>query len=362
MPVTNRARECEDVWSAGGLLRGAHLCVPGIVAVPKSGSAGQPRGARRLLAIIFLWTGNPDRSNFKPMKTKYFLGFALFITMTVLVSGCKKANTNLDSENANLKARVQKLEQQLKESKTHMAAPAPQASQSTTNLDLSNQLDEAQKKAEAAVNDLASITSQFETQKTKIDDLTRELANALQAKEKAEKALLLYQDKAATAVKEFKTLRSTLVVTNIPGGTNTLSSTNALRGTNALFEGYHQKYLAMQKTVTNAVGVLPESRVRREILGVLAMFTRLNETWETAALQMQERTREAQADYDKFVSIDGIGANDYVIKMGKDKILAPAAEENADTASRRDTIMVSLARDIDPAIKKLQDLVGGQKI
>jgi len=277
------------------------------------------------------------------MKTKRLLNFALFITMTVLLSGCGKTDTNLASENADLKARLQKLEQQLKASKTQTGPQASPGSQSAANLDLQSQLDEAQKKAEAAANELTSVTSQVEALRVKIDQLTRDLAASQEAKEKAEKDLLLYQEKAATAIKELKTLNS------------------ALSGNIAMLEGYHQKYLATQKAVTNLAGALPESKVRREILGVLATFTRVNEISETAAGLMRARTKEARADYDKFVDAGGLGPNDYLIKMGKEKILAPAEEENAAMTSVRDQKMVSFEKDLDLGIKNLQALVNGQR-
>jgi hypothetical protein len=291
------------------------------------------------------------------MRTKNLLNFALFITIAVLLSGCGKKDAKLESENADLKARIQKLEQQLKASSTRPESPA----QPAASPDLQSQLAEALKRAEAAESDLASLRSLGEAQKVKIDGLMRDLVIAQQARDKAEKSLLLYQDKTAVAIKEFKTLRSAMGVTNTLGGTNVLSVTNLLRGTNAMIEGYHQKYLAMQKAVTNAIGVLPESRVRREILIVLATFARVNDTWETAGQQMQEQTKAAQADYDKFIFAEGLGPNDYLIKMGKEKILAPVEKENAEMASQRDQQMVSSEKDIDLAIKNLQALVNAPK-
>jgi chromosome segregation ATPase len=277
------------------------------------------------------------------MKTKRLLNFVLFITITVLLSGCGKTDTKLASENADLKARLQKLEQQLQASKSQVAPQASQGSTQASIQDLKSQLDEAQKKAEAAANELQSVSSQVEALKAKIDSLTRELSEAQQAREKAEKALQLYQDKAASAIKEFKALRSTL-------GGETLK-----------LDGYHQNYLATQTAVTKLVNGLPESKVRREISGVLATFAHMNETWETAALQMQERLKTAQADYDKFVAAGGIGPNDYLVKMGKERILAPVEKENAATATARDKQMVSFESDIDLGIKNLQVLVSGQK-
>ena len=272
------------------------------------------------------------------MKTKNLLGFVLFITITALLSGCGKTNPNLESENAALKARLQKLESQLQASNNQTTPPA---SQPATSPDLTSQLDEAQKKAATAADDLKSLSSQIEAQKAKIDQLTSELAAAQQAREKAEKALQLYRDKAASAIKEFKTLRSTL------------------DGKTANLDGYHQNYLATQAAVTKLVAALPESKVRRQILGVLATFTQMNDAWETAAIQMQERTKAAQADYDKFVDFGGVGPNDYVIKMGKDKILAPAEQANSATASSRDQQMASFETNIDLGIKNLQALVNG---
>jgi len=274
------------------------------------------------------------------MKTKYLLGFVLFITTTVLLSGCGKADTKLESENTALKARLQKLESQLQASSSQAA---PQGSQPASTPDLTSQLDEAQKKAEAAADELKSLSSQVEAQKAKIDSLTGELAKAQQAREKAEKALQLYQDKAASAIKEFQALRSTL------------------SGQPVKLDGYHQRYLGTQTAVTKLVAPLPESKVRREILDVLATFARINETWETADRQMEERATAAQADYDKFVNFGGVGPNDYVIKMGKEKILAPVEQANAATASGRDQQILSLGKDLDLGIKNLQDLVNGQK-
>jgi len=276
------------------------------------------------------------------MKTRNL--FALLIAITVLLSGCGKTNTKLESENADLKARLQKLESQLQASKSQTASEASQGSQPASIQDLKSQLDEAQKKAEAAENELQSVSSQVETQKEKIDQLMRELSDSQQAREKAEKALELYRDKAASAIKEFNALRSTLDDKTVK------------------LDSYHQNYLATQTAVTKLVDALPESKVRRAILGVLATLTRVDDTWETAALQMQERTKEAQAGYDKFVAADGLGPNDYLINMGKRRILAPAEKENAATASRRDQQMVSFEKDIDLGIKNLQALVTGQKI
>jgi DNA repair exonuclease SbcCD ATPase subunit len=276
------------------------------------------------------------------MKTK-FLGFALLITITVLLSGCGKTNPGLASENASLKAHVQKLEQQLQASSGKTAPQGSQEAPPAANLDLKNQLDEAQKKAAAAAEDLKTLTSQVEAQKTKIDELTRELSNAQQAREKAEKALKLYQDKTASAIKEFRALRSTLA------------------DTTAKLDAYHQNYLATQTAVNKLVAGLPESKIRRGILGVLATFTQMNDTWETADRQIQERTKTAQTDYDKFVDFGGVGPNDYVIKIGKEKILAPAERANAETASMRDEQMASFEKDLDLGIKNLQELVAGQK-
>jgi hypothetical protein len=62
------------------------------------------------------------------------------------------------------------------------------------------------------------------------------------------------------------------------------------------------------------------------------------------------------------VDFGGMGANAYVIKMGKEKILAPAAEDNAAMASVRDERIVALEKDLDLGLKNLQDLLGGQRI
>jgi len=278
-------------------------------------------------------------SNVKNMKTKSFLVVASFITVTVLVSGCGKTDTNLASENADLKARVQQLEQQLKESGAQVAS---QGAQQASTQDFKSQLDEAQKKAESAANELNSVRSQLEAQKQKIDELTRELSNAQQAREQAEKALQLYRDKTASALKQFQALRGTL-------GDQTLK-----------LDGYQQNYVATQTAVTKLVDALPESKVRRAIVGVLAAFTRINDTCETAARQMQARTKEARANYDKFVDFGGLGPNDYVIQMGKDRILAPAEKDNAATASQRDQQVISLEKDLDLGLKNLQALVNGR--
>jgi len=278
------------------------------------------------------------RRNVKIMETKNI--FALFIAITVLLSGCGKANTKLESENADLKARLQKLEQQLQASNSQIAslqsqpAPAP---------DLTGQLEDAQKKAEAAANELQSVSSQVETQKQQIDQLTRELSNAQQAREKAEKALESYRDKAASTIKEFNALRSSL-------GDQT-----------AKLDGYHQNFLATQTAVTKLLDALPESKVRRQMVTVLGMFTYIDNIWVTADWQMQARTQEARTQYDKYVDFGGLGPNDFVIQTGKDKILAPAEQKNAATASSRDQAIASTEKDLDVGLKNLQDLVNGQR-
>jgi len=274
------------------------------------------------------------------MKTKYFLVFALFITVSVLLSGCKKTDTNLASENADLKARVNQLEQQLKESNNQAAAPGAQASQPASSQNLKDTLDEAQKRVEAAANELKSLGSQIETQKQKIDELTRELSKAQEAGEKAEQALHPYQQ-AAAALMQLQALRCTLP-------DNTLE-----------FDGYQQNYVATQSAVRKLVDALPESGVRQAILGVLATFTRINHVCETAAAQMEARTKTARAYYDKFVDFGGMGPNDYVIAMGHDRILGPAEKDNAATASERDEQVASLRKELDLGLKNLQALMSG---
>jgi len=274
------------------------------------------------------------------MNTKNLLSFALFIITAILFSGCTKTDTKLAAENADLKTRLQKLEQQLKESNSRVASQVTPGADQASLQDLKGQLDEAQKKAEAAETELQSLKSQVDAQKAKIDQLTRDLANAQQARDKAEKALQQYLDKTAAALKEFKTLRGTL-------GDQT-----------AKLDNYHQNYMATQKTVTNLVSALPDSNVRREILDVLGSFAKVDGAWATAELQMDARTKEAKADYDKFVYAGGLGPHPHLISIGQKRLLEPAEKANAVTALKRDQEMVSFEGDIDQGIKKLQTLVG----
>ena len=133
--------------------------------------ARQPEGLPMSPRLSFsFWTKDPRRRNVEIMKAKNL--FALFITTTVLLSGCGKTDTKLQSENADLKARLQKLEQQLKAANSGTASAA---SQPASIQDLQSQLDEAQKKAGAAANELQSVSSQVETQKEIIVNLTRQL-------------------------------------------------------------------------------------------------------------------------------------------------------------------------------------------
>jgi hypothetical protein len=277
------------------------------------------------------------------MKAKKLLSFTLFIVITVLLSGCGKTDTKLASENADLKARLQKLEQQLQASKSQAASLASPAASQASIQELKNRLDEAQKSADAAANDLKAVSSQLEAQKAKIDQLTHDLAAAQQAKEKAEKTLQLYLEKTAAALKEFKALRSTM------------------DGQTAAIDAYHQNYLATQKTVTNLASTLPDSKIRREILGVLAQFNRVNQVWVAADQLMQERLTTAQADYDKFVYAGGLGPHDHLKKIGQARILGPVQTENAAMVSVRDEEIASSIKDIDVGIKNLQALVAGQR-
>jgi hypothetical protein len=272
------------------------------------------------------------------MRTKHTLSVALAITLAVLLSGCGKGNPKLESENAALKARVQKLEQQLKATGGQMASPGAQPG---AVEDLKRQLAEVQKQAEENANQLTLVNSLVETQKVNIDDLMQELSRCQQATEKANQALKLYQDKASSALKEFQALRGTL-------GSPTAKA-----------DEYHLNYLAMQKSVTGLVSGLPESKVRRAITGVLSTYTRVNDVWEAAGELMEARTREAQEEYDKFVDFGGLGPNDLVVKMGKDKILVPAEQANAAMVTVRDEKMDSFVKDIDQGIKNLQALMSG---
>jgi small-conductance mechanosensitive channel len=263
----------------------------------------------------------------------------LFITITVLLSGCAKKDSSLAAENSSLKAQVKKLEQQLKASNSSTAS---QATPAAPGDDLKAQLDEAQKKADAAAAELQSVSHQLDAQKQKNDELAQQLIAAQQARLKAEQALKLYQDNTSAALKQFMALRGTL------------------GGQTANLDAYHQNYLATQTAVTKLVAPLPESKIRRGILAVLATFTHANDTWDTAALETEERSKVAQADYDKFINAGGLGPNDYLRNMGKDRILAPVERQNAVTAGKRDQEMVASVKDIDLAIKNLQALVKGQ--
>jgi hypothetical protein len=56
----------------------------------------------------------------------------------------------------------------------------------------------------------------------------------------------------------------------------------------------------------------------------------------------------------------GLGPNGSLIQLGKDKILAPAEQDNAATAFKRDQQVVALEKDLDLGLKNLQALVNGQ--
>ena len=275
------------------------------------------------------------------MKTKYFFVFVLFMTVTVLMSGCGKTDTKLASENADLKARVEQLEQQLKASGAPVPPQGAPDSQQAAIQDLRNQLDEAQKKADAAANDLKAVSIQLQAQQQKVADLTQELSIAQQARQKAEQALQLYRDNSASALKQFIALRSTLDDQTFD------------------LDRYPPKYAAMQATVAKLVAVLPESQVRRAIMDVWSAFKQINDTCVIAHRQMAARTQTAQANYDKFVDFGGMGPNNYVIEMGKEKILAPADKANAETASTRDQRVLSQKKDLDAGLKNLQALLSG---
>jgi chromosome segregation ATPase len=271
------------------------------------------------------------------MKTKNSLYFALFITITVLSSGCQKTDTDLANENASLKTRIQQLEQQLHASSGQVASAQSQAAAAG---DLQSQLAESQKKADSATDELKSLNSQVETLKQKVDELTRELVGAQRARGDAEKALQLYQDKAGAAVKQFRALRSTL------------------NGKTANLNGYHQNYLNTRAAVNSELAVLPESKARRQIVGVLAMFTQVDDIWQTADRQIQARNQEAKTSYDNFVNLGGLGPNDRLIQLGQERILKPAAQKNAATAASRDQQIAASEKNLDAGIQNLQALVG----
>jgi hypothetical protein len=176
--------------------------------------------------------------------------------------------------------------------------------------------------------------------KQKVDELTRQLVGTQRARGDAEKALQLYQDKAGATIKQFQALRGTLT------------------GKTANLSGYHQNYLNTQSAVNSELAVLPESRVRRQIAGVLAMFTHLDDIWQTADRQMQARTQEAKTSYDSFVNLGGLGPNDRLVQLGQERILAPAAQKNAATAADRDQQIVAAEKNLDAGMQNLQALVG----
>jgi len=276
------------------------------------------------------------------MKSKFAFVFALVITLTALtaiLAGCGNSSANLAAENANLKARVQKLEQQLKAANQK---PAPAATDNSAVEGLKGQLDEAQKSASTTDALLKSLTDEINVQKAKIDDLTRQLAAAQQARDKAVSALQLYQDTATSALKQFQALRSTL-------GDKTLN-----------VAGYRKSFPAAQTAVTQMANALPESKVRRQIMAVLASFTHLNDTCNVTDQQVQARTAQAKAEYDKLIDFGGLGPNPYVIKMGKDRILAPAEQANSAALIQRNQQVVAQEKDLDQGLKNLQFLVTGQ--
>lgn len=272
------------------------------------------------------------------MKTKNPLYLALVVTITVLSSGCQKTDTDLANENATLKTRVQQLEQQLQTANGQISTTQSQAASAQ---DLTSQLSEAQKRADSASDELKSLSSQVEALKLKVNDLTSELTGTRQARDSAEKALQLYQDKAGAALKQFQALRSTL------------------NGKAANFNGYHPNYLKTQSAVNSTLAVLPESKVRRQIASVLAQFTQVDTVWQTADRQMQARTLEAKANYDKFVSLGGLGPVDRLVELGQERILAPAAQQNAVTAANRDQQIVASEKLLDQSIGSLQNLLTG---
>jgi chromosome segregation ATPase len=273
------------------------------------------------------------------MKTKNLFYFALCAVLTVLSSGCQKTDSSLASENADLKARVQQLEQQLHASQGQAASAQSQAASAG---DMQSQLAEAQRKADSSTGQLKSLSSQVDTLKQQIEVLTRQLTEAQQAKENAQKALQLYQDKAGAALKQFQALRGTL------------------NGSTANLNGYHQGYLATQSAVNNSLAALPESRIRRQIVAVLTQFAQVDNIWQTAERQMQARTQEAQTAYNQFVDLGGLGPVDRLVELGQEKILAPVKQENAATAANRDRQMAASEKNLDLAIQNLQAMMNGR--
>lgn len=253
----------------------------------------------------------------------------------MLLSGCGKAK--LEADNAALKTQLEKLQQQLQDSSKQIGAQ-----QATINYSQS-QLDEAKKRADKSDVELKSVNSQIETQKEKIQSLTKNVSDCQKDKEKDEKDLERYRDKTKSAVGGLKALRSTFEEQTIQ------------------FDSYSHNYLETKMETMKLVDALPESEVKRKILGTLQFFSDIKNTWENANNEMTKRIEKAQEnDESEYRRIYAINVA-RVASLHRQLVVLGAQKENLVTKLNRDLKISSSKQEIDQQLKKLQDLMNGQK-
>lgn len=258
---------------------------------------------------------------------KQFVWSLLIIPL--LLTGC--GNAKLETENAELKTRLENLERQLQDSNKQIG------SQQTQINYLQGELDGAKKTADKSETDLKSASVQIEKQKESVNKLTRDLSDCQKDKEKNEKQLEIYHGKAASAVGELKALRSSLDEQTIK------------------LDSYNQNYLNTKMQVTRLVEGLPESGVKRNIVATLLVFKGIENTWEDANKEIEERTKHAQHDYDTY----GQPSNVRALKE-RVNILREALNANFVSASNRDQKIASYKGDIDKILNNLESLINGE--
>ncbi len=272
------------------------------------------------------------------MKIKSFFRYALLGLCSLVLVGCnselKHENETLKREQDALKKDASSLQQQLQEMRAEIAT-----SKSATDR-LKDELDQSKESLLKLKEELSSARIRLDMQNINVEKLTKDLMESQKAKEKAEKSLELYRDKASAACRELKSLRGSFDESTIQ------------------FDDFNRNYIATKMEVTKLIDVLPESEIRRRIVAILQTFSGMKTAWEDS--QEENKRLKSQCEL-KLFRWNGEARlnvlNEIETTKGRIRILEEQVEAEKSTKARLFVRFELGKAESDQSLQKLQSLL-----
>lgn len=238
--------------------------------------------------------------NVSKMKPKIAIQAAVFSLSGLLLLGC---NSETKRENEALKKEAAELQQQLREIRTEVVAD-----------------------------------------KSALENVTKELSETKKAKEKAEKALEIYRDKASSAYRELKSLRGIFDESSVK------------------LDEFSRSYLSAKMEITKLVDVVPESQMKRQIISVLQLFSDIKTIWEKSNQDMEDRQDQGNRELRYWIEVDSLDKGPLTKIGGQTDIKLKTIEAVEAVELNRILEIHTKKRGIDQQLEKLKEALNSETV